>query len=141
MPIADLSPQTLQRLRVLAASRGQTLDGWLRQLIEGAPLPADRREAPSDDPLVDAIHDYLARLCAAATDRQAVGAALRAAATDGELCRVGPLGRSGVVLEVSPEPDYVRISGGGGRFALRDATARRLADRLSKVRPRPTLAA
>lgn len=145
MPSADVSPQTLQRLHALAAARGQCLQTWLDQLVrlEEGRSCGERRLAggASADPLEEVVHDYLARLCASECERHRVGAALWAAATDGELCRVGPLGRDGVILEISPEPHYVRISGGGGRFAISDAAVRRVAGRLSQARWRPTLAA
>jgi hypothetical protein len=146
MPIADVSPATLQRLRMLAATRGQSLDAWLEQLIDLAeqrpPRVAGRRlGTPGEDPLVEIVHEYLSRLCTTERERQAVGAALRAAATDGELCRVGPFGRDGVILELSPAPDHVRLSAGGGRFVLSDAAVRRVANRLSLACWRPTLAA
>lgn len=145
MPSADLSPQTLQRLHALAAARGQCLETWLEQLVrlEEGRSRGERRLAGGSggEPLVELVHEYLARLCASERERRRVSAALWAAATDGELCRVGPLGRDGVILEISPEPHYVRISGGGGRFAISDAAVRRVADRLSQARWRPTLAA
>jgi len=145
MPSADVSPQTLQRLHALAAARGQCLETWLDQLVrreEGRWCGEGRHAAGSGgDPLVEVVHEYLARLCASERERHRVSAALRAAATDGELCRVGPLGRDGVILDISPEPHYVRISGGGGRFAISDAAVRRVAARLSQARWRPTLAA
>jgi hypothetical protein len=145
MQSADVSAQTLQRLQALAAARGQCLQTWLDQLVrlEEGRSCAERRLAggASADPLVEVVDEYLARLCASERERHRVSAALWAAATDGELCRVGPLGRDGVTLDISPEPHYVRISGGGGRFAISDAAVRRVADRLSQARWRPTLAA
>jgi hypothetical protein len=142
---AYVSPQKLERLRVLAGARGQSLNECLDDLIatgerQGgsiSPQPVTRAACP----LVDLVCEYVLRLCRTDQEPLRVARALRAAAIDGEHSHVGPLDRDGLMLELSPQWEGVRIIVGEGRFTLNDAAALQLADRLATRRWRATLVA
>jgi hypothetical protein len=145
MLVDYLSPAKLKRLHALAAARGQSLTEWVDEIIEagerqlGLRVPA---QAPGRHcPLVELAGDFLVRLCAGDGEVRRVAAALRAAAVDGERSHVGPLDRDGLMLELTPQWEGVRIIVGEGRFVLSDGAALQLADRLLAQCRRPSLAA
>jgi hypothetical protein len=139
----SVDPRTLQRLQALAAQRGQSLNDWFDDLI--AATERQSGTAPPGtggaSPLIDLACEHLGSLCGNDSDLRRVSGALRAAAIDGEHSHVGPLGRDGLTLELSPQWEGVRIIVGEGRFTLTDAAALRLADRLVTGCWRPVLAA
>ena len=145
MLIDYLSPQRLKRLQALAAARGQTLTDWIDDVIAAAERQAGL--APSSPgptggcPLVELAGDFLVRICRSDQEISRVASALRAAAIDGEHSHVGPVNPEGLVVELSPQWEGVRIIVGDGRFTLTDTAALQLADRLQARFSRTTLAA
>lgn len=142
----QISPDKLRRLQALAEAHGQSLDAWIDDLA--AVMEGKGRSSlygpmvTAACPLVSLVHDYFVRMCKGGPDLILIGKALRAAAIDGEGSRLGPLQcDDGAMLELDPQRDGVRISGGGGRFTLTNAAALQLADQLCARRWRQTLAA
>lgn len=145
MQTSSLSQERLRRLQALAEAQGQSLDAWIDEM---AAAVEDRTRSGTHGPTVSAtcplvslVHDYFLRICKGGPELVHIGNALRAAAIDGEGARFGPLKCDGIMLELDPQHDGVRISGGGGRFTLTNAAALQLADRLGARRWQPTLAA
>jgi len=145
MLIDYLSPQRLVRLQALAAAHGQSLTDWVDGLIAIAERQAgqvsQRRMPTPSCPLVELAGDFLVRLCGSDREIRRVASALRAAAIDGEHSHVGPLNTDGLMVELSPQWEGVRIIIGQGRFTLNDAGALQLADRLLAQCRRAPLAA
>lgn len=142
---ATSSQEKLRRLEALAEAQGKSLDAWIEDLaatVEGKGAAAPRGPmVTTASPLVALVHDYFVRICPGGPDLAAIGNALRAAAIDGEASRLGPLKCDGMMLELDPQRDGVRINGGGGRFTLTNAAALQLAERLCARRWVPTLVA
>jgi hypothetical protein len=145
MQTSSLSQESLRRLQALAEAQGQSLDEWIDKMaaaVEGNPRAgAHGPMGTAACPLVSLVHDYFLRICKGGHELAQIGDALRAAAIDGEGSRFGPLKCDGMMLELDPQRDGVRISGGGGRFTLTNAAAMQLAERLGARRWQPTLAA
>lgn len=146
MQTSSMSPERLRRLQALAEAQGQSLDAWIDEMVavaEGRARSGSHGPvAATACPLVLLVHDYFLRICKGGPELAQIGNALRAAAIDGEGARFGPLKcDDGIMLELDPQHDGVRISGGGGRFTLTNAAALQLADRLGARRWVPTLVA
>jgi hypothetical protein len=145
MLIDYMNPRRLKHLQAIAAARGQSLGDWIDDLI----ATAERQAGPARQgsrqllgcPLVELASDFLARLCASDSEIRRVAAALRAAAIDGEHSHVGPLNPDGLIVELSPQWEGVRIIVGEGRFTLTDTAALQLADQLQTQCRRRTMAA
>lgn len=145
MLVDYLSPAKLERLHALAAARGQSLTECIDEIVDAGERQLGLR-APAQPPgrrcpLVELAGEFLVRLCAGSGEVRRVAAALRAAAVDGERSHVGPIDRDGLMLELTPQWEGVRIIVGEGRFVLSDGAALQLADRLLAQCRRPNLAA
>jgi hypothetical protein len=142
---SPISQEKLRRLQALAEAQGQSLDAWIDHVTATVSRPtAASPRGPmvtAACPLVSLVHDFFVRLCQGRSDLVLIANALRAAAVDGEGSRLGPLKCDGMMLELDPQHDGVRISGGGGRFTLTNAAALELADRLASRRWAPSLVA
>lgn len=145
METSSLSQERLRRLQALAEAQGQSLDAWIDEMASAAEggirSGAQGPSATTACPLVSLVHDYFLRICTDGPELVQIGNALRAAAIDGEGAWFGPLKCDGMMLELDPQHDGVRISAGGGRFILTNAAALQLADLLGARRWRPTLSA
>jgi hypothetical protein len=145
METSYLSQERLHRLQALAEAQGQSLDAWIDEMaaaVEGGMRSGTQGPTVAAAcPLVSLVHEYFLRICRNGSELVQIGSALLAAVIDGEGARFGPLECDGILLELDPQHDGVRISAGGGRFTLTNAAALQLADRLGARRWRPTLAA
>ena len=145
MQSSSINQERLRRLQALAEAQGQSLDEWIDDLA--AAVEGRARAHPhgpmvtTSCPLVSLVHDYFLRVCRGGPELAVIGKALRAAAIDGEGSRLGPFKSDGMMLELDPQRDGVRINGGGGRFTLTNAAALQLAERLCARRWVPTLVA